>query len=142
MIDQRKRIRWANFLLSGVFATFGAFAVMGPHTAFTRALEAHGVDEFWAAIMIATGVCHLLVSLSSATRCPAPASGRSVLVWVNGASCVIMMWTFMLVGVIGGVYTPTVMMALWLSFALAAMTYSEARSSVKMRQAHYGYTSE
>lgn len=146
-MDQRRRVRWVNFMLAGILAGFGLDALFGAPSMFTRLLAAQGVDDEWGVIMVGLAMFHMAVSLTTLLppgKYEFLRSSCRTLVLLNGGTAVVMVWTWLIVGVMGGLWTRTVWSCVWLSLSLALMTYFEAKASSKIRMSkeYLGYAGQ
>jgi len=104
----------------------GRFAAFGDRdTLFTNTLARQGLETFWGSVLILVGGAIVLTSYFR---------HRGLTVLMHGVTAFVMIWTWYIAAVIGGVHTPTVELALGLGLFLAAATLAEALESVNIRR--------
>lgn len=123
--DRRRGVQW-GMVFAGVFMVLiGRFAAFSPlDTLFTQALSRLGLETIWRLIMILIG---------SALIATAFVPWRPVLVVVYGLGGLVLCWTWVLVGLLGGVSTPTVDVCLGGGIVLLIAAVAKARQSVCVR---------
>ena len=124
--DPRRDAAWGMCAV-GVFMIFlGRFALFsGMDTKFTATLARMSMEHAWGAVMIASGAVQAIAAFTP---------WRSFQVPVYGVSSIVLLWTWAMAGLIGGLSTPTVDACLGVGIVMLLGTVSKAQQSVLVRE--------
>lgn len=123
--DRRRTVQWGVLAVAVFMLVLGRFALFSPiDTLFSQSLARMGLQDSWGVVMIASGVC-----LAASTITP----WRLFQVLSYGVSGLVLCWTYILVGWVGKISTPTVDACLGVGIVMLLATVSKARQSVCVR---------
>lgn len=126
--DRRRGAQWGMVAVGALMIIMGRFAAFSPvDTMFTQTLSRLGLETEWGVIMIVVG---------SAQIATAFIPWRAGLVAVYGASGTILCWTWVMVGWLGQLSTPTVDVCLGVGIVMLIAAVSKARQSMCVRAFH------
>jgi uncharacterized membrane protein HdeD (DUF308 family) len=134
VIDRRRSANVSMIALGVFMISLGQFAAWGPQdTLFTVTLARAGIEHFWGWVMIVTGAfkiasaCGCLRWMDESTDWP-----RSSVV-AHLVSGFVLLWTWVVTGLMYGLSTPTVHACAGVGFVLLAGGFVEARRSREIR---------
>lgn len=123
--DRRRSAQWGMVAVGVFMVSLGKFAVWGSvDTLFTQSLARLGIETAWGLVMVSAGLLQIITAF---------VPWRTLLVATYGMSGIVMLWTYVLVGLIGGRTTPTIDACLGVGVVMLIAAVSKARQSVCIR---------
>lgn len=123
--DRRRGAQWGMVAVGVFMIAMGRFAAFSPvDTLFTQVLTRLGMETEWGVVMILNGIALVVTAFIP---------WRAALVAVYGTSGLTLCWTWILVGWIGRLNTPTVDVCLGVGVVMLIAAVSKARQSVCVR---------
>lgn len=123
--DRRRGAQWGMAGIGVFMIALGRFAAFSStDTLFTQTLMHLGMETEWGVVMILTGLALVVTAFIP---------WRAALVAVYGTSGLVLCWTWILVGWIGRLSTPTVDVCLGVGVVMCIAAVSKARQSVCVR---------
>ena len=123
--DLRRDVAWGMTAVGVFMIALGRFAAFGGRdTQFTAVLSRMNLEYEWGIIMITMGVTQCLASFLP---------WRVLQVTTYGLSGLVLLWTYVLTGLISGLITPTVDACLGIGVVLMIGAIAKAQQSVLVR---------
>ena len=123
--DRRRGAQWGTVAVGVFMILLGRFAAFSSlDTLFTQTLARHDIETEWGLIMIANGLAVVVTAF---------VPWRTILVATYGASGLVLCWTWVIVGWLGQLSTPTVDVCLGVGIVMLIAAVSKARQSVCVR---------
>ena len=123
--DRRRGAQWGMIAVGVFMISLGKFAVWSQiDTLFSQTLGRMGMETQWGIVMIAIGIVQIVTAF---------VPWRTALVVTYGVSGIVLCWTYIVVGLVANLSTPTVDACLGVGVVMLIAAVSKARQSVCIR---------
>ena len=132
--DLRRDVAWGMFAVGIFMLSLARFAVFGRvNTLFTATLAHMGIETEWGLIMFASGFAQCLASFLP---------WRVLQVAIYGVSGIVLIWTYVITGLLHHLATPTVDACLGIGIVMLIGAVAKAQQSVMICARQRGQTND